>query len=426
MSSKKKDHAACQTDLISFRSKGSCTRDDDHFIKSAQVQTDSLQVQDSNPMTQIRESYIPMESIGTQCDQVDPLLEASVERPKTAKKKADIPDRPVFQNKFVRRPSSSSNRPISKSPAKIPEIEEDEFSTTRVTRSKSGQTPRSDEVIQKQNLPSNMKTIMVMDENFEFGEKMVPRTPLYAPTPKWQPDDSQSRDSFAGSRDSFSGSRDAAIKSPMTRSRSKILNRDSPADSKSPAESKSSECEKKFAVTVTRRSTVTTTSTPVRRIPTDDGLEDGELDSDSQSTQNSQQSNSQQSSQDSQSTASSQQNTSCASSQDSILDSTVINRDEPVTETSLEPPVVHRTPSNISLESHPTNSQGSSNFGGSVLSGNQGLFSGPEISDMSQDSKTMAWHREDKLREQNKENIPESLRLRNVIYTPLKKIIESI
>ena len=74
-------------------------------------------------------------------------------------------------------------------------------------------------------------------------------------------------------------------------------------------------------------------------------------------------------------------------------------------------PVV-RTPSNSTLESHPTTSQGSqaSSFGGGV-SGNQGLFSGPEISDMSQDSKTMAWHREDKLREQNKENIPESLRL---------------
>lgn len=370
--------------MVSFRSKGSCTRDDDHFIKSAQVQTDSIQVQE--PMTQTSESYIRMESIGTQCDQLDPVPE----RPKTAKKKADIPDRPVFQNKFVRRPSS-----ISKSPAHIPEIEEDEFSTTRVTRSKSGQTPRSDEVIQKQNLPSNMKTIMVMDENFEFGEKMVPRTPLYAPTPKWQPDDSQSRDSF-------SGSRDATIKSPITRSRSKLL-KNSPGDSNS----KSSECEKKFAVTVTRRSTVTTTSTPVRRIPTTDDLEDGELDSDSQSTQNSQLSS--QNSQTSQ--TSSQQNTSCASSQDSILDSTVINREEP---TKAPPVIVHRTPSNISLESHATNSQGSSNFG-SGISGNQGLFSGPEISDMSQDSKTMAWHREDKLREQNKENIPESLRLRNVI-----------
>ena len=226
---------------MSFRSKGSCTRDDDHFIKSAEVQTDTIQVQE--PMTQetiSRESYIAMQSVGVQCDpELDPASTSKVDRPKNVEQKnrpTDVPDRPVFQNKFVRRPSSSSNRPISKSPAKIPEIEEDEFSTTRVTRSKSGQmTPRSDEVIQKQNLPSNMKTIIVIDENFEIGEEMVPRTPLYAPTPKWQPDDSQSRDSFAGSRDSFSGSRDAAIKSPMTRSRSKILNRDSPADSKSPA-----------------------------------------------------------------------------------------------------------------------------------------------------------------------------------------------
>ena len=263
----KKDHAACQTDSVSFRSKGSCTRDDDHFIKTAQVQTDSIKVQE--PMTQTRESYIPMESIGIQCDQFDPVPETEIKHPKTAEKKSDIPDRPVFQNKFVRRPSSV--RSISKSPARTLEIEEDEFSTTRVTRSKAGQTPRSDEVIQKQNLPSNMKTVMVMDENFEFGEKIVPRTPLYAPTPKWQPDDS---------RDSFSGSRDVApekIKSPITRSRSKIL-KDFPADSNS----KSSECEKKFAVTVTRRSTVTTTSTPVRRIPSTDDLEDGELDSDSQ------------------------------------------------------------------------------------------------------------------------------------------------
>ena len=110
---------------------------------------------------------------------------------------------------------------------------------------------------------------------------------------------------------------------------------------------------------------------------------------------------------------SSQQNTSLGSSQDSILDSTVINREEPAQPQPAVQPV-QRTPSNISLESHVTNSQGSSNFG-SGISGNQGLFSGPEISDMSQDSKTMAWHREDKLREQNKENIPESLRLRNVI-----------
>ena len=117
---------------------------------------------------------------------------------------------------------------------------------------------------------------------------------------------------------------------------------------------------------------------------------------------------------------SSEQNTSCASSQDSILDSTVINREEPIKAPSV---IVHRTPSNISLKSHATNSQGSANFG-SGIAGNQGLFSGPEISDMSQDSKTMAWHREDKLREQNKENIPESLRLRNAIYTQLKKLFD--
>ena len=91
----------------------------------------------------------------------------------------------------------------------------------------------------------------------------------------------------------------------------------------------------------------------------------------------------------------------------------MINREAPAQPQPVVQPV-QRTPSNISIESHATNSQGSSNFG-SGISGNQGLFSGPEISDMSQDSKTMAWHREDKLREQNKENIPESLRLRNAI-----------
>ena len=213
-----------------------------------------------------------MQSIGIQCGSESDSL-PKVERLKTTteKKTGDIPDRPVFQNKFVRRPSSVRSTSIPKSPAHIPEIEEDEFSTIRVTRSKSGQTPRSDEVIRKENLPSNMKTIMVMDENFEFGEKIVPRTPLHAPTPKWQPpDDSQSRDSFSASRDSM-------IKSPMTRSRSKIL-KDSPVQS----DSNSKDGQKKFAVTVTRRSTVTTTSTPVRRVPINDDLEDGEIDSDSQ------------------------------------------------------------------------------------------------------------------------------------------------
>ena len=274
----KKDHAACQTDIVSFRSKGSCTRDDEHFIKSAEVQTDTIQVQE--PMTQetiSRESYIAMQSVGVQCDpELDPASTSKVDRPKTVEQKnrpTDVPDRPVFQNKFVRRPSSV--RSISKSPAKIPEIEEDEFSTKRITRSKAGQTPRSDEVIRKENLPSNMKTIMVMDENFEFGEKIVPRTPLYAPTPKWQPpDDSQSRDSISWSRDS-------AIKSPITRSRSKIL-KDSPIQSDSNSKDYDKKCDKKFAVSVTRGSTVTTTSTPIRRIQTADDLEDGEIDSDSQ------------------------------------------------------------------------------------------------------------------------------------------------
>jgi len=180
------------------------------------------------------------------------------------------------------------------------------------------------------------------------------------------------------------------------------------SDSPSQSDSKSLGCDKKFSVTVTSKNPVTITSTPVRKIPTIDGLEDGEIDSDSQqSTQNSQQSS--QNSQPSQ--TSSQQNTSCVSSQDSILDSTVINRDEPV----IQPLPVVRTSSNSTLESNPTTSQSSSSFGGGV-SGNQdrGLFSGPEISDMSQDSKTMIWHREDKLREQNKENIPESLRLSKI------------
>ena len=268
-----KDHAACQTDGVLFRSKGSCTRDDDHFIKSTEVQTvqtDSTQeVQKPVQLTQSpSESFIAMQSVGIQCGLESDSV-PKIERLKTTseKKDGDIPDRPVFQNKFVRRPSSVRSTSIPKSPAHIPEIEEDEFSTKRVTRSKSGQTPRSDEVVRKENLPSNMKTIMVMDENFEFGEKMVPRTPLYAPTPKWQPpDDSQSRDSFS-----------AMIKSPITRSRSKIL-KDSPVQS----DSNSKDGQKKFAVTVTRRSTVTTTSTPVRRVPINDDLEDGEIDSDSQ------------------------------------------------------------------------------------------------------------------------------------------------
>ena len=126
-----------------------------------------------------------------------------------------------------------------------------------------------------------------------------------------------------------------------------------------------------------------------------------------QSTQNSQQSSQDSQSSQTQPSSISSQNTSCTSSQDSTLDSTVIN-----TGNREETNPIVRTPSNSTLESHPTTSQGSqaSSFGGGV-SGNQGLFSGPEISDMSQDSKTMAWHREDKLREQNKENIPESLRL---------------
>lgn len=130
-------------------------------------------------------------------------------------------------------------------------------------------------------------------------------------------------------------------------------------------------------------------------------MEDGEIDSDSNSTKHTNDFSSQASSQNSQHSVQSTK---------SSVHSAVSSSTTSVTSTA--PMAVIRSASKESCSSQVTiTSEPPGLSSSSSQSGVQPLFSGPEISDMSQDSRTMAWHKEDKLREHNKENIPEALRL---------------